>query len=186
MQKLFATLGGAVITGTVVLLALIIGAIAVASVCSAAADIAPDPEPPALPTARPLPSATAQPQPELAADPAPPPHGPVPGIASAIPPATDFSGAWLVREYVIEGPGTGQLTTYEVRLVQSGATLTGSGGGFELRGRVNDATAELEYTQSPGGRTGSFTWTLVRDGTASGVFTSSAPAKGLISMQRLP
>lgn len=181
-------LGSTVIAGSIALLALIVSAVILASVCSFAADLVPEPEPPSLPTSsRPASTATAMPAPTAPASdvPAPPALAPASAAPEVVANAGNFAGSWLVREYVIEGPGAGQLTTYELRLVQDGAALTGSGGGLTLHGRVQGQTADLEYSRIDGG-TGVFTWTPVREGIAAGVSTRSGGGKGLISMQRLP
>jgi hypothetical protein len=187
MQKLLAAAGATVVASSIAFLALIVGAVTLAAVCSTAADQLPHADPPSLPTRDAgIVAATATPSPASGENDQPPLE-----LALATTPAVEvgtanFTGSWLVREYIIEGEGARRLTTYEISLVQEGVTLTGSGGGMSLRGRVDGKTADLEYRRPADGSSGVLTWTLHADGAAAGVLTATGSTKGLVALQKLP
>lgn len=147
---------------------------------------------PAIPTAVP-PSATPPPPPPPSPTPVPPPPAP-PAPAPPPPPqqqaqapaAANFNGSWRVTDVITEGTGSGgQPFSFDVQLVQSGSTLSGSGSGLVISGVVGGRTATLQYSQPALGYTGSFVWTMAADGSsASGTFTSSAGNAGTSILAR--
>jgi hypothetical protein len=99
--------------------------------------------------------------------------------------SASLTGNWRILDTVTEGAGSGQSFTFDVALVQSGSSL--QGGNFELSivGTVDGGSVIAQFAQ-PSGITGTFSWTVIDDGSASGTFESSVPNSGTSQLIRLP
>jgi hypothetical protein len=100
-------------------------------------------------------------------------------------PTANFAGTWRIVDTVLEGSNSGQTFSFEVRLSQSGSTITGGNSGIAITGYVEGLTAFANYVQPALGYTGTFTWTMASNELAQGSFTNSYPNAGSSSLFRL-
>jgi hypothetical protein len=141
------------------------------------------------PSSTPVPISTPPPAPTRAPAPTQAPSvaqsAPIPTQAAPPPATANFSGVWRIVDTVTEGSNIGQTYTFDVRLSQTGAIVTGGNSGIAISGRVEGATASLAYGQPALGYSGTFTWTMNSSGVAQGSFTNSYPNAGTSSLVRI-
>jgi hypothetical protein len=140
-------------------------------------NLAPLTDTPDLPAAT---STPAPPQPTVVNPPSPP-QAPLQTPA----PLADFTGRWRITDTVTGGANAGESFTFDVSLVQQGATLTGGNDEIVLSGYVTGETAVIEYVQPALGYAGTFVWTKLGPNQAQGTFTNSYPNSGTSTITRL-
>jgi hypothetical protein len=126
---------------------------------------------------------TSTPLPPEPTAPPPPTSTPAPAAPAAGP--ADFSGRWRITDTVTEGSNVGDTFTFDVTLTQNGNQLSGGNNGIQMSGTVSGDTALVQYAQPALGYTGTFIWTMVAPGEATGSFTSSYPNSGTSTLHRL-
>ena len=130
-------------------------------------------------------AATATPSPTVAAG--PPPTTTDEPTAPAAQGLGDepFTGMWRIVDRVTAGPGVGSVFTFDVALRQSGAVLSGAGGGVRLSGTVDGATAEVSFSQPGPQLSGTFTWTLTSADRGFGAFSTDGLNSGTSELVRI-
>lgn len=81
-------------------------------------------------------------------------------------------GDWEITDYLRYGPESGKSFSFRISFTQNGTQVTGTGSGLSISGSLDGRTLRATYRQ--GNTTGSFVWTVTRDGSRlEGAFTNS-------------
>jgi hypothetical protein len=91
--------------------------------------------------------------------------------------SADLTGTWEIVDVVEFGQDAGSTYRFVVTLSHDGQTVTGSGGGLAIEGRLEDGLLTAAYSR-PGG-TGVFQWTIAGGGDSfAGAFEDYAAGNG--------